>query len=312
MKRVVVIAAVLALLGGLVLMTEPIVPDVQKLAALIPPTLGPYVSEADQTFDAESIFDYIDGAGEVYRSYNMRFLVARRFHKDGKPDIVVDLFDMGSPEDAFGVFTHDLDGEDAGVGQGSNYKAGLLSFWKDRYFGSVYAEEETVEAKGLVLELGRRIAAAIPNRGEKPVLLRFLPPEGLDTGRVRFFHNHSVLNYHYFVADTNILLLDQKTDAVLADYGGKDDRSRLLVVAYADAAAAAKAGGSFAPVTMPEAREKGAVKTENGKWTAVRVHDRYVVIVFDMISERTAADRLDDVVALMKGQADRTKGGEKK
>jgi hypothetical protein len=312
MKRVVVIAAVLALLGGLVLMTEPIVPDVQKLATFIPPTIGPYVSEADQTFNAESIFDYIDGAGEVYRSYNMRLLVSRRFHKDGKPDIVVDLFDMGSPEDAFGVFTHDLDGEDAGVGQGSNYKAGLLSFWKGRYFGSVYAEEETAETKGHALELGRTIAAAIPNRGEKPVLLRFLPPDGLDAGRVRFFHNHSVLNYHYFVADTNILLLDQRTDAVLADYGGKDDRSRLLVVAYADAAAAAKAWESFARAYLPEAREKGAVKTENGRWTAVRVHDRYVVIIFDMISERTAAARLDAVVALMKGRAERTKEGEKK
>ena len=107
-------------------MTQPIPSDVQRAAAFIPPTVGPYVSEADQTFDAETIFGYIDGAGEVYRSYNMKFLVSRRFHKDGKPDIVVDLFDMGSPEDAFGVFTHDLDGEDAGIGQGSNYKAGLL------------------------------------------------------------------------------------------------------------------------------------------------------------------------------------------
>jgi hypothetical protein len=305
MKRVVVYAAVLALLGGLVLTTEPTVPDIQKLAALIPPTIGPYVSEADQTFDAESIFDYIDGAGEVYRSYNMKLLVARRFHKDGKPDIVVDLFDMGSPEDAFGVFTHDLDGENAGIGQGSNYKAGLLSFWKDRYFGSVFAEEETAETKGLVFELGRRIDGAIPGLGERPDLLRHLPPDGLDTGRVRFFHNHSVLNYHFFVADTNILLLDQKTDAVLADYGSKGDRSKVLVAAYEDGGSAAKAGASFARAYMPEAAEKGIVKTENGKWTAVRVHDRYVVIVFDMIAERTAAAGLDAVVALLKGRADR-------
>jgi hypothetical protein len=305
MKRVVVYAAVLALLGGLVLTTEPTVPDIQKLAALIPPTIGPYVSEADQTFDAESIFDYIDGAGEVYRSYNMKLLVARRFHKDGKPDIVVDLFDMGSPEDAFGVFTHDLDGENAGIGQGSNYKAGLLSFWKDRYFLSVYAEEETAETKGLVFELGRRIDGAIPGLGERPDLLRHLPPDGLDTGRVRFFHNHSVLNYHFFVADTNILLLDQKTDAVLADYGSKGDRSKVLVAAYEDGGSAAKAGASFARAYMPEAAEKGIVKTENGKWTAVRVHDRYVVIVFDMIAERTAAAGLDAVVALLKGRADR-------
>jgi hypothetical protein len=301
MKRVVAYASVLALLGGLVLMTEPIVTDLQKPASFIPPTIGPYLSEADQTFDAETIFDYIDGAGEVYRSYNMKLLVARRFHKDGKPDIVVDLFDMGSPADAFGVFTHDLDGEDARIGQGSTYKAGLLSFWKDRYFLSVYAEEETAETRGLVLELGRRIDGAIPGRGERPGLLRLLPPDGLNAGRVRFFHNHSVLNYHFFVADTNILLLGQGTDVALAPYGGKDDRSMLLVAAYPDGGSAAKAGVSFARAYMPEAAEKNIVKTENGKWTAVRVHDRYVVIVFDMSSERAAADRLNAVVVLIRG-----------
>ena len=137
-------------------------------ASYIPTAAGPWLSEADQVFDAETIFDYIDGAGEVYRSYNMKLLVARRFHKDGKPDIVVDAFDMGSSEDAFGVFTHDLDGEDAAVGQGSTYKAGLLSFWKDRYFLSVYAEEETAETKGLVLELGRASPRRSPARGRNP------------------------------------------------------------------------------------------------------------------------------------------------
>jgi len=287
-------------------MTEPTVPEFQELASFIPPTIGPYLSEADQAFDPETIFDYIDGAGEVYRSYNMKLLVARRFHKDGKPDIVVDLFDMGSPEDAFGVFTHDLDGEDARIGQGSTYKAGLLSFWKDRYFLSVYAEEETAETKELVFELGRRIDGAIPGRGVRPGLLRFLPPAGLDAGRVRFFHNHFVLNYHFFVADTNILLLDQKTDAVLADYVSEGDRSKVLVAAYEDGASAAKAGASFVRAYMPEAGGKNAVRTENGKWTAVRVHDRYVVIVFDMTAERAAKDRLDAVAALMKGRADRS------
>ncbi len=288
-------------------MTQPIPPDVQRAASFIPPLIGPYVSEADQIFDAETIFKYIDGAGEVYRSYNMKLLVSRRFHKDGKPDCVVDLFDMGSPEDAYGVFTHDLDGEDAGVGQGSNYKAGLLSFWKDRYFGSVFAEEETKDTKEAVLELGRQIARAIPKEGPKPKLLTYLPAAGLVTERICYFHNHSVLNYHFFVADTNILLLNQGTDVALAPYGGKDDRSMLLVAAYPDGGSAAKAGGSFVRAYMPEAAEKSAVKAKNGKWTAVRVHDRYIVIVFDMISERTAADRLDAVVALMIARADQPK-----
>jgi hypothetical protein len=265
----------------------------RRLASVIPASIGPWLSEADQVFDAETVFDYIDGAGEVYRSYNMRVLVARRFHKDGRPDIVVDAFDMGASADAFGVFTHDLDGEDAGIGQGSTYKAGLLSFWKDRYFLSVYAEEETAETRAAVLELGRRIAEAIPGRGEPPALLELLPGEGLEARTVRFFHTASVLNYHYFVADANILLLGQKTDAVLAAYGGKEDRSHLLLVSYASAAEAARAEASFRGAYMPDAGGKEAVRTENGRWTAARAAGRYCAVVFDAISAEAAAGRLE-------------------
>lgn len=301
MKRVFVLAAVLAwwMGGGILMSRTQQTPDALLLASLIPVTAGPWLSEADQVFDAETVFDYIDGAGEVYRSYNMRRLVARRFHKDGKPDIVVDAFDMGSAEDAFGVFTHDLDGDDASIGQGSTYKAGLLSFWKDRYFVSVYAEEETPETKALVFELGRRIAAAVPGTGERPALLALLPPDGLEAGRVRFFHSHAVLNYHFFVAEADVLLLGPETDAVLAPYGP----GRLLVAAYGAPGAAARARDSFAAAYLPEAAASGALRTENGRWTAVRSEGDLVAVVFDAASEREALDRLDAVFALARGRA---------
>jgi hypothetical protein len=301
MKKVVVLAAVLAWIGGSALMSQPTAPGPRLLASYIPVSAGPWLSEADQVFDAGTIFDYIDGAGEVYRSYNMRHLVARRFHKDGRPDIVVDAFDMGTAADAFGVFTHDLDGADAAIGQGSTYKAGLLSFWKDRYFLSVYAEEETAETKRELLELGRTIAAAIPGAGEKPGLLKLLPEEGLEGGRVRFFHNHSVLNYHFFVAAADILRLAQTADAVLADYRENGGRSRLLVVSYADPPAAAKAGESFARAHMPDARQGAGMSTGNRKWTAFRVRGRFVAVVFDAASEAGARARLDAVERLIDG-----------
>ncbi len=274
-------------------------PHARTLAAFIPVAAGPWLSEADQVFDAESIFDYIDGAGEVYRSYNMELLVARRFHKDGRADIVVDAFDMGTAADAFGVFTHDLEGEDAGIGQGSTYKAGLLSFWKDRYFLSVYAEEETPETRDAVLELGRQIAQAIPGRGEPPALLRLLPREGLDVRKVRFLHGQALLNYHYFVAEENILLLGRETDAVLAPYGVKDGQSYLFVAAYRDSGGAARARESFLRAYLPDASDPGTARTENGKWTAVRALGRFVAIVFDAASEAEASGRLDAVMNMI-------------
>ncbi len=259
MKRASVLIALAVLFaGGARLLTAQKNPGAARLASFIPRTAGPWLSEADRVCDAETIFQYLDGAGEVYRSYNMRLLVSRRFHKDGRPDIVVDLFDMGSSDDAFGVFTHDLDGEDAGTGQGSNYKAGLLSFWKDRYFVSVQTEEETTDTKPAVLDLGKRIAAAIPGNGPAPKLLSYLPPEGLEAGRTSFFHNYSVLNYHFFVADTDILLLGQTASAVLGTYKTAGGESKLLVVAYPDEAQAIRAYESFGKNYMPDAKRARA------------------------------------------------------
>jgi len=264
----------------------------RALASFIPAEFTGWTIEEDLAFDAETIFKYVNGAGEVYRSYNMKSLFARRFAAKGKPALVVDLFDMGTSADAFGLFTHDLDGEDVATGQGSTYKGGLLSFWKGRYFASVYAEDETPETKQAVVGLGRKIDGAIRETGEKPALVSMLPPGGLQTKDIRFFHNHSVLNYHFFVADENILQLDQTTAAVLASYGDKDVRSRLLVVRYSGVAKAEAALDSFVKAYIPDAKGAGIVRTEDGKWTAARRKDRLVIIVFQAPTRKFAENQL--------------------
>lgn len=267
----------------------------RALASFVPAEFMGWTIEEDQVFDAETIFKYVDGAGEVYRSYNMKSLFARRFRAIGKPALVVDLFDMGTSADAFGLFTHDLDGEDATTGQGSTYKGGLLSFWKGPYFASVYTENETPETKQAVFGIARKIDGAIREKGEKPALVSMIPPEGLQTKDIRFFHNHSVLNYHFFVADENILQLDQTTEGVLASYGDKDSRSRLLVVRYSGVRKAEAALQGFIKAYMPDAGGAGIVRTEDGKWTAARRIDSSVIIVFQTPTRELAENLLRSI-----------------
>ncbi len=308
--KILVLLSLLAACGGALFPAgQPPKPDPRLLASFIPVTAGPWLSEADQVYDAQTIFSYIDGAGEVYRSYNMKLLVARRFHKDGRPDLVVDAFDMGTSADAFGVFTHDLEGEEAGLGQGSLYRAGLLTFWKDRYFFSVYTEEETATTKALVLDLGRAIAKAVPGEGPKPEILGLLPAEGLEAGRIRYFHNFSVLNYHRFVAETDVLRLADAAGAVLAPYQGSGGRSELLIVLYHGDAAAAAAGISFLKsqkAAGPASAVDNAFRAKNGRWTAMRVAGRLGAVVFDAASAKDAAARLDAVERLIKSWPGRT------
>jgi hypothetical protein len=47
----------------------------------------------DQFYESRAIFDYIDGAGEVYLAYNFKNLIVRQFEKIGYPRIIVELYE---------------------------------------------------------------------------------------------------------------------------------------------------------------------------------------------------------------------------
>jgi hypothetical protein len=282
--------------GGAVVMGQNKGIDKKDLPSYLPKDiLGWTTAGEDQWFDPQTIFDYIDGGGEIYRAYNFQRLFVRRLKKAGQPDILVDFFDMGSSRDAFGVFTQDLEGVDWGIGQGSTYKSGLLSFWRDRYFISLTAEAETPEAKQGLTALGKHVAAAIGKDGAKPALLDFLPTGMASEKNIHYFHNHIILNYHFYVSDGNILMLDQTTEAILARMGEKGERSYLLVVGYADAKKASQAYASFTKIYMPDAVEPGLVQTEDKKWTAARVKGRFLAVVFSASTEAAGKGLLAEV-----------------
>ena len=267
-----------------------------KLRDLLPLDVSGWKAEGkDEIYDPQTIFNYIDGAGEVYRSYNFKQLLARRFTKKDQPDIVADLFDMGSSKDAFGVFTHDLEGEDAGIGQGSTYKGGLLSFWKDRFFVSLYAEEETEDARKALHALGKIGASSVKKEGEEPRIVSLLPLENLAEKSAHYFHNHMILNYHFYVSDENILLLDQQTEAALGVYRENNEKSYFLVVRYPEVKKASQAYKSFIEAYMPDVTELGLVQTEDLKWTAAKLHQDFIIIIFSAHSRFFATGMIENV-----------------
>jgi hypothetical protein len=119
--------------------------SLKDLGARLPKQLKGWTAEPkDRLYDEETIYSYIDGGAELYKAYNMRQCLSRRYTTSKGPSIILDIFDMGTSDDAFGVFTHDTDGKAIDIGQDAHYRSGWLSFWKHRYFVSIYMEEETV------------------------------------------------------------------------------------------------------------------------------------------------------------------------
>ena len=249
-------------------------------------------AEEDHVYDGQTIFDYIDGAGEVYRAYNMRSCLSRRYVAPEGPAIILDLFEMASSYDAFGVFTHDPDGDELAIGQGAVYRSGWLGFWKDRFFVSLYADEDTEAAKQALLELAGKVASLIKKQGPKPQILSRLPKKGLQARSVRYFHDHPVLNRHYFISTENILHLGGQTEAVLSTYQFKDGAAQILLVKYPDTEKAKEACSSFLKHYLPDADPSGTAKLENNKWCGASVKGPWVAVVLEADSREMAEDLL--------------------
>ncbi len=269
--------------------------DIRKteMKKLLPQEILTYKSDRkDEFYDRQTTFRYMDGAAELYRSFAFKLLLVRRYLKADAPAIIVELFDMGLAEEAFGIFTFETGGEEAGVGQGSDYGGGLLRFWRGKFFVNVYAEQETPSTKQDVLEIAKAIARSLGQEGQKPKLIHYLPEEGLSERSIRYFHLHQSLNYHYFISHQNILRLGEKTNAVLASYllPQTKDKTFLLLIQYPTRKLAGEALQSFVKAYMPEASTSKTVKTENGRWTAAQSLREYVMVVFDAPDKEKAEE----------------------
>ncbi|MCJ7703906.1 MAG: hypothetical protein MUO28_00060 [Desulfobacterales bacterium] len=276
-----------------------------EMKKLLPLIVGDYKADGkDELYDRNTAFRYMDGAAELYRSYAFKLLLVRRYLKAGHPSLLVELFDMASSEDAFGIFSYQIEEEEVGIGQGSDYGGGLLRFWKGNYFANVFAERETPATRKDILTLGEATAKNIKKGGSKPKLIQFLPEEGLSQETIRYFHLHQVLNHHYFISHENILNLGARTNAILASYpfAGEKGKTFLLLIQYPDQKQSEKAFKSFVKAYMPEADSSKTVKTENGKWTSARLHQKYVVVVFDAFSVEKTEQLIEAVVKKLSGK----------
>jgi hypothetical protein len=256
---------------------------VGDLGQLVPKKIGAWRASAeDAVYNRQTLYDYMDGGAEVYLAFDFQRVFARKYAGPGGLELGLDIYDMGSPEEAFGIFSCDRADPAAGIGQESEYGFGLLRFRQGRYFVTITSGSEDEESGKAILEIGRIVATVLGPPGPKPGLLALLPAKDLLPDRTSYFHGNISLNNRYFIASDNILGLDRTTDCAFAEYApAPGGTGYLLLIRYPDAGRARAAHRSFLSSYLPEAGPDGLGRTENKKWTAASRQDTYLAIVFE-------------------------------
>lgn len=294
----------------------------------LPKTVGLWTrSDAPRVVNAKNIFDYMDGAGELYLGYRFDHLEVFEYKAQGQKGILVELYSMETPDDAFGLLSLDWGGEPVDLSQTSEeelqsnkrkwpralYGEGLLRIWSDKIYARVMAYLETPESQKAVLSLGRAIVEGRENP-QGPELLRRLPDSfktfwTLRMDRSYYFRTHLVLNSLYFLSQENILDLDLTSEGTTASYESMDSlknqkRIQFLMVKYADPERAQKALVHFHRIYLPEhpfseesssLKEKGRLFSVEDGWLAYKLEKSSLVLIFECPDQETARTIIDQI-----------------
>lgn len=278
----------------------------ENLVSLLPGEKDGWAkSGRPEIYDRDNLFDYIDGGAELYLAYDFQRLVVQRYVSGsksslGQNSITVEIYQMKSSADAYGLFSFDQEGERVELGQKGVYGYGLLKFWKDTFLVRILGSQS--DLKETILEFGANTDEKIKSEGNPPELLSKIPQDKLIPNSDHFFHKHVLLNNLYFLSDKNILSLNDETDCILADFKFDEQILKLLLIEYPDSKKAQGAYESFGKFYLKsQTSEKArAIEVEQGKVVGMDLERNYLMLVFEGMEKRITLRLLDSVKNYLK------------
>jgi hypothetical protein len=215
-------AFITALILALTVLLSAQAPDTsqQRLAALLP-------TQAGVTFyHPDNLYTYMDGGADAFLLYDFKLLL----HQDTRvkdTDLSIDIFDMGNPENSFGMYASERSPSYHYISMGTEGydNEGILNFLQGPYYVKLAAFGTS--AGSVLKETAVSISARIKSTGVTPAPFAFFPATNRKSHSEQFILKDPL--GHPFLAP-----------AYLARYSALQQESTLLLSIAADPADAQK------------------------------------------------------------------------
>lgn len=230
--------------------------------------------EADEymEYDRGSLFDYINGGAEVYLDLGFIRVGARDYMLEIDNEEVyftLDVYDMGKPLQAFGIFSQERYGDipPVEIGVDGYIGGGSLTYWTNRYYVKVRADSEGEVVNKILMTMANAINAKLGDPGKAPCELCLFPAPFKLPNRDKY-SSSNILGFGYLKGFTCL-------------YENEGQEMKLYLCPYDDAKAALEVEKKLVEKMKPVPSKDGQGfcfdARYQGKGRIVRV-DRFVII----------------------------------
>jgi hypothetical protein len=168
----------------------------EVLAALLPTAEdlpGWQRSEPLQFFLPDNLWEYIDGAADLYLEYGFQAVVAAEYMTaDSARSLTVEVYRMATPLGGFGIYAAERSPEDSivAVGVQGRLSENTLNFWKGPFYVKLTSFDVAEDVPQVLAHAAQRIAQRIPGEFAQPALFGCFPEEQRVPHSERYIPRH--------------------------------------------------------------------------------------------------------------------------
>jgi hypothetical protein len=160
------------------------------------------------TYTPDNLYEYIDGAADVFLSYDFVKLATVSLENEKKASITIDIYRHSSPVNGFGIYSQEKSkiGPFLSIGTQGYYEKGILNFLKGSFYVKISGYDLGDQDETILTETAKLIAQKIDDDNHFPEVVACFPREEKVENSERYvaqnFLGHSFL-HSAFVADYN-------------------------------------------------------------------------------------------------------------
>lgn len=169
-----------SLFDGMILLSQETRPN-PELQTLLPEISGWKLSEEPQTYFPGSLFEYIDGAAEAYIGYDFKELIVASYQKSGtETSLTLEIYDMGTPLNAFGIFSSERypENPEVAIGNAGYLEEEVLNFISGRFYIKLICYNGNDQTADYLKQFAAQVEARIKDKAALPEVFRYFPAEG--------------------------------------------------------------------------------------------------------------------------------------
>jgi len=231
-----------------------------------------------QHYEGEDLYEYINGGAEIYHEYGFVQVVVQDYTNEEGKSISIEIFEMTSPDSAYGMYTFktDSNGKRIPVGTEAQLADYYMNFWKGPMIVTLTGFDETEETRQGLLDIADMMNSKMTQDGDKPSLVYLLPEEDLMDQSLKYFTGILGLRSCHPFFYLNIVGYEQ---GIKGDYSGGYS---LFLFRFGDDGECQKGFD----------RMEGQ-KDRKGRRFFVTAHRKYLLLVLGEIDYRQAQDIFD-------------------